>query len=533
MPLPYGSRVHVTYSAFSRCLLLALVASMLAAESTPAAIGFETETGNRPELFGNGMVLQRSAIVPVWGTSAADASIRAEFVNPAGAPGSQLVQSRTTSASPSGRWVVRFDDLPVGGPYELRFFENGEAAASVVLGDVLVGDVWLLSGQSNMVLRGPRDGDAELYPQVRAITTAQWGQRPSGAAFYFGAQLHDALGIPIGLINRAQADTALGHWLPVEVAADADPVVQSLFSGCDGEVIRRCFFYDLHIRPLERPLQVGEQREGVALRGVVWWQGEKGDDKRAMSDYMHLFPAMMRAWRANLGQPELVFVYHQMPSGTGLAWTGRRAGRLPRTYDPDHWQARQRITFFRMLAFPRTSLMSSIDLEPGTHPRDFDLYGRRLGDAALGTTYAVASQATPYPYSGPVYESATLESGGGGPDAVRIRFREHTAANLTIGPNTEPATEVLQGFAVCCNNEGGFVFADARIESGDEVMVSHADVQTPTAVHYAIGRNARWANLFNGSERGAAPFSTELAPFPDQDPDLDGFWEPGPYSEGP
>lgn len=64
-------------------------------------------------------------------------------------------------------------------------------------------------------------------------------------------------------------------------------------------------------------------------------------------------------------------------------------------------------------------------------------------------------------------------------------------------------------------------------------MVSHPGVPTPTAVHYAIGRNASWANLFNADERGAAPFSTELAPFANQDPDADGFWEPGPYSEAP
>lgn len=507
--------------------------TVIAPTATQAEISFQAESGNRPHLFGNGMVLQRGPLTPVWGTANPDVSIRADLVNPAAAPGSQLIQSLATTSDASGRWVVRFSDLPVGGPYELQMYENAEATPSVVLGDVLVGDVWLLSGQSNMVLRGPREGDAELYPHVRAITTVQWGQRPSGAAFYFGAQLHDALGIPIGLINRAQGDTALGHWLPVETADDADPVVQSLFTGCGGDLINRCLYYDQHIRPLERPTEPGEAREGVALRGVVWWQGEKGEDKRAPDEYAHLFPAMMRAWRANLGQPGLPFVYHQLPSGTGLRWSDARVRPLPRGNRLDHWQARQRRMYFRMLAFPSTSLMSSIDLTSGIHPEQFDLYGRRLGDAALGTTYIAAAEVTPYVYSGPIYQSATLEPALAGPDEVRIAFRDHTAEGLMIGPDTDPPTTVLQGFAVCCNTEGEYVFADARIENGNEVVVSHADVPAPTAVHYAVGRNARWANLFNAIERGAAPFSTELEPFPDQDPDSDGFWEPGAYVEGP
>jgi sialate O-acetylesterase len=496
-----------------------------------ADISFEAETGNRPRLFGNGMVLQRRATVPVWGTSDAGVTIDADFVDPSAAPAAQLVQSRSTTSSSAGRWVVRFDDLPAGGPYELRLRENGEASPSVVLTDVLVGDVWLLSGQSNMVIRTPRAGDQEAYPQVRAITFSHWGQRPSGAAFYFGARLFDDLGVPIGLVNRAVADTALAHWLPIEVANDPDPEVAALFPGCGGEPVTRCLSYNQHIRPLERPVETGEPREAMALRGVVWWQGEKGYDKYGTDAYEQLFPAMMRAWRANLGQPGLPFVYHQMPSGTGLRWTDIRARSLPKRYDATHWQPRQRMTFFRMLSQPRASLMSSIDLDAGIHPRRFDLYGARLGEAALGTTYVVAGDVAPFAYSGPIFESATPEPAGAGPDEVRIRFRAGTADGLTVGPESSAPDAVLQGFGVCCNAEGQFVFADARIENGSEVVVSDPDVETPVAVHYAIGRNARWANLFNGAQRGTAPFSTELTGVASADPDGDGFWEPGPYSE--
>lgn len=504
---------------------------LLRPASSLAEISFEAETGNRPALFGSGMVLQRGPSTPLWGTAAAGASVRCDVVDPAAAPGAELVQTRTAVATDAGRWVLRFADLPVGGPYELRFFEND--APSVTLTDVLVGDVWLLSGQSNMVLHGPREGHAELFPEVRAITTSSWGQKPSGAAFYFGAALASALDIPIGLVNRAQADTALAHWLPPEVADDPDPEVQARFAGCGGQPVNVCLFYEQHIRPLERPVGVGEPREGLALRGVVWWQGEKGYDKRDTETYAHLFPAMMRVWRANLGQPELPFVFHQLPSGTGLRWSDWRVKRLPRRNDLGHWQARQRAMFFRMLAFPATSLMTSIDLAPGIHPKEFDLYGLRLGYAALGTTYVAAGEVAPFAYSGPIFESAELEPVAGGPDEVRLHFRASTAEGLQAGPGTDPPTSVLQGFAVCCNAEGGFEFADARIENGNEVVVSNANIATPVEVHYAIGRNARWANLFNGSQLGAAPFSTALAPWPGQDADGDGFWEPGPYVEGP
>jgi sialate O-acetylesterase len=512
-----------------RFLLLAGVLALVPAPAANAAISFETETGNHAEVFGSGMVLQRNAIVPVWGRSAASVSIQADFVNPAAAPGSQVVQTRLATSTAAGRWVVRFNDLPVGGPYELRFRENGELSPSVVLTDVLVGDVWLASGQSNMVIRMPRDGDAELYPRVRAITFSHWGQRPSGAAFYFGKRLYDELGVPIGLMNRAMADTALAHWLPSEVANDPDPDVTALFPGCGGEPVTRCLSYNLYIRPLERPVEPGEPREGFALRGIVWWQGEKGYDKFGADAYEILFPAMIRAWRSNLGQPDLPVVYHQMPSGSGLAWIYPRVRSLPSRYDEEHWQARQRIAFFRLLA-PKAALMSSIDLESGIHPRKFDVYGMRLGDVALGTTYVVSGDVSPFPYSGPIYESATREPTAG-PDEIRIRFRENTADDLTIGPAEATLETPLQGFALCCNTAGEFVFADARIENGNEVVVSDPEVPAPTAVHYAIGRNPRWANLFNGIERGAAPFSTELSGTATEDPDGDGFWEPGPYTE--
>ncbi|HXC52429.1 MAG TPA: sialate O-acetylesterase [Candidatus Limnocylindrales bacterium] len=489
-----------------------------------AEISFRTESGNRPYLFESGMVLQRGKVVPVWGTATPSVAIRADFVSPV----SGLLQSRTTASSSAGGWVVRFDNLPVGGPYEVRFFENGESSASVVLADVLVGDVWLLSGQSNMVLHGPRDGDAELYPQVRAITVMHWGQRPSGPAFYFGAELSDFLDIPIGLVNRAVPDTALGHWLPSEVASDPDPVVQSLFTGCGGEPVNRCLYYDESIRPLERPVETGEPREGLALRGVVWWQGEKGFDKRAPGEYAHLFPAMMRAWRSNLGQPDLPFVYNELPSGTGLRWLATRVRTLPSNNRLDDWQAQQHSMFFRTLAFPLTALMTSIDLVGGIHPKEFDVYGRRLGDAALGTTYA--GEIAPFAYSGPIYESASLEPAAEGPDEVRIRFRAHTADGLKVGPATAPPGAALQGFALCCNADGKFVFADARIENDDEVVVSDADVPSPTIVNYAIGHTPMWANLFNGNDLGAAPFSSALQPFVDDDPDGDGFWEPGAYT---
>ncbi|HEY2775373.1 MAG TPA: sialate O-acetylesterase [Candidatus Binatia bacterium] len=510
-----------------------VVFAALAAFPAHAAISFKAESGNRPEIFGSGMVLQRGKTVPIWGKAIPSVPVRAEFIDRSMAPGLQILQSRSTTSNASGRWVVRFDDLPVGGPYEIAFYEDAATSPSVVLSDVLVGDVWLLSGQSNMVIRGPKGDDAALYPGIRAMTILRWGQRPSGAAFYFGAELTDHLSIPIGLVNRAQSDTALGHWLPPETAGDSDSVVQSLFTGCGGEIINRCLYYEQNIRPLERPVEPGEPREAMALRGVVWWQGEKGIDRMTPGDYAHLFPAMMRAWRSNFGQPDLPFVYHELPSGTGLRWTDLAARELPLTNPLTDWQAQQHAMFFRTLAVPRTSVMTSIDLKSGTHPQQFDLYGRRLGDAALGTTYAVRGEIGAFPYSGPIYESAALEAVPGGPSQVRIRFRENTADGLKIGPATASAAAPLHGFAVCCNTAGGFVFADAHIENDNEVVVSHPDVATPTVVNYAIGHNPTWANLFNGNDFGAAPFSTALAPFVDQDPDADGFWEPGAYTEGP
>jgi len=219
-----------------RRALTALVSAsivMVSAAVTRAEIRFQAESGNQPYLFASGMVLQRDRIVPVWGTALPGASVRADFFDPAS---SSVLQTRSTTAAATGRWVVRFDDLPVGGPYELRFYENN-AATPVVLNEVLVGDVWLASGQSNMVIRLPKTIDLPIYTELRSMGVVRWGQHASGAAYYFGAELNDFLGIPIGILNRAVPDTALAHWFAPEMASDPDPLVPPLFGGCGGDTL--------------------------------------------------------------------------------------------------------------------------------------------------------------------------------------------------------------------------------------------------------------------------------------------------------
>src|SRR5438105_4307287 len=139
---PFTVAAPTTYSARMLrpvALAIALVASF--AVPSHAVISLTAESGNQPILFGSGMVLQRGGVVPIWGTADTNVAVKADFVDPSAAPALQILQSITTTANDLGRWVVRFTNLPVGGPYELRLYENNSASASLTLVDVLVGDV--------------------------------------------------------------------------------------------------------------------------------------------------------------------------------------------------------------------------------------------------------------------------------------------------------------------------------------------------------------------------------------------------------
>ena len=284
--------------------------------------------------FGDHMVLQRDMKVPVWGTGTPGDNITVSFGG----------QKKAGTVAKDGKWMIHLDPLKTGKPGELILLQGTN---TITLKDVLVGEVWLGSGQSNMglVIREGIGVDpllaaaaANSYPQIRHMTTGAAGKgwqeaRPenmsefSALLFTFGVNLHKELDVPVGLIAAAVGCSCAGHWVSNE-AIEADPVIKEMRSHPGQEAVgtwvgsrkhtRRLgglgCFYESRIRPVMP----------YAIRGVVWDQGECNSALRGTKFWeMELSTAMgvlIRGWRKQWGQGEFPFICVQKPSGPGCAW---------------------------------------------------------------------------------------------------------------------------------------------------------------------------------------------------------------------
>jgi sialate O-acetylesterase len=421
------------------------------------------------KLFSDGLVLQRDRANPIWGV--AD-PLEAVTVSISG-------QAKSTITGTDGRWQVLLDPMPAGGPHTLAV--NG----SVVIANVAVGELWLCSGQSNMVIGAPSKQVMSLFPNVRAHRGRNWQERPAGACFWFAADLSARLGgLTVGVINEAVGGSGIRHWLAPTYVLDPDPALPGAIAG---RTVGR--LYAKKIEPLK----------AIAFRGVAWWQGEADDGQPG--HYHHLLPAMIRSWRSDWSRPDLPFLFVQLPTGGGMRATDSLATLPPRPPFTT-LQSQMRNTYLNALTLPHTGMVISADLDGGTHPRNRELYGRRLSQVAAATVYAA-----PGTYSGPIFAFATPEG-----TRLRLHFRNGTAEGLHAvgGP--------LQGFSISGDNKT-FEWAQAAIE-GSTVVVWSDSIPSPIAVRYGWSNKQRWANLFNGEGLGAAPFSTDVEPGPVIEPTL-------------
>ncbi len=414
-------------------------------------------------LFRNGMVLQQGMAAPIWGKASVGEMVTVTVNG----------QQKTAIADGIGNWRVTLDPMPAGGPYVL----TAQGANTVALEDVMVGEVWVCSGQSNMSIAGPPLSVRAQHPGVRGLRVYHWGDKVSSAAFWFGVGLNDRLGVTVGLINQAVDGSGIYSWLGRTVDTDVDAATRSLVLRAQGWGTR----YKKKIAPLQP----------YAIRGVIWWQGEK--DTVRPDAYAHLLPALIRSWRNEWGQGDFPFLFVQLPTGGGV-----KGDEVPAPQPPDPPAVRifprMRDAYFKALSVPNTGMVVSLDIEGGRHPPNKEEYGGRFARVALGAVYGQAIT-----YSGPIFDSANLEG-----NRIRLRFRPNTATGLyALGGDP------LQGFSVA-SFDGIFVWAQAQVE-GDEVVVWNDQVTYPRGVRYAFADEPRWANLFNGDGLGAAPFSLDLS----------------------
>ncbi|HEX7898826.1 MAG TPA: sialate O-acetylesterase [Planctomycetota bacterium] len=482
-------------------------ASLLLALLVSAAPSAETKLST---LFTDGMVLQRDLACPVWGTAAPGAEVAVEIAG----------QKKSAKADADGKWSLKLDPLAAGGPHELKIGER-------VIKDVLVGEVWVCSGQSNMEwsvnasLNPAEEKAAAVHPKLRLFTVPKkqadapvtdipsaWkvcGPETVGSfsavAYFFGRDLQKAIDVPVGLIHTSWGGTAAELWTKNQilagnselkplvddfparikaweaaVAKHPEAVAKAKAEGkaeprAPGKPMAPSCLYNGMIAPL---LPYG-------IRGAIWYQGESNASRA--KQYETLFPAMIKNWRDDWGQGEFPFGFVQL------------ANFMARKSEPgeSNW-AELRDAQTKTLALPNTGMAVIIDIgdEKDIHPKNKQDVGKRLSAWAQAQVYK-----KPVVYSGPILDALKVEG-----TSARISFK-HVGGGLTA------KGDVLKGFAIA-GEDRAFVWADAKID-GETVVVSSPKVAKPAAVRYAWADNPE-CNLYNKEGFPASPFRTDAWP---------------------
>ena len=462
-----------------------------------------------PQLFSDNMVLQRDTEVPIWGWAKT------------GKPVTVMTSwdGKEYSAMPdeNGRWTVRVATPAAGGPFTLTFRQKRK---SVVLKNIMSGDVWLCSGQSNMEMPvkgwGKVDNyEAELeeannYPNIRLLNIKlSWADAPqddfqvkdqpgwnvcndstlidfSACAYFFGRELNRDLNIPIGLINSSYGGTCIESWISPGAISTLDSEKEFVQRGKDIMKPRResvekngksdysIDFPSDQFRAMIYPLIP------FSIKGALWYQGEAND--WAAYQYRETLPLLIRDWREQWNY-KIPFYIVQL------------ANYMDVQKEPDEeskWAELREAQALSANTVEDAHLAVAIDIgmEKDIHPKNKQEVGRRLGLLARKYTYGENIKA-----DSPQMESYTIEG-----SSVRIRFRNAESLK-TLGPD-----KTVKGFVIA-GGDHKFHFADARIE-GSSVVVSCPDVKYPQAVRYAWANNPV-CNLYNEVGLPVCPFRTD------------------------
>lgn len=473
-----------------------------------------------PALIAEHMVVQRDLPVHVWGTSSLEETVSVTF------------RGETRSANPDqfGRWSLYLPAGAAGGPFELTV----HASNTITLKDVLVGDVWIASGQSNMemAVNGVKNAKTEIatanYPKIRLFralnrvadhpledvaaktwvtTTSETVDDFSAVAFFFGRELHRKYGVPVGLIESNWGGTPAEAWTSL-TSLGADASLMPVFAEW-GKMMR-----DQSTTLLEREKQLKQWEKAVAeakadgkpapgrpwspnldncwqpaglfnamiapltrfpIRGAIWYQGESNAAPERAPLYAHLFQTMIQDWRRAWGQGDFPFLFVQIANFK----TG------PEAMWPEVRDAQR-----RTLSLANTGMAVTIDIGEvnNIHPLNKQDVGLRLALAAEAISYGEKIE-----YSGPLVRQATVEG-----NAMRVWF-DHAGGLRASG-------DAVLGFEVA-GAAGKFVEAQARID-GATVVVSAPSVIEPRRVRYGW-KDVPECNLFNGENLPASPFRSE------------------------
>jgi len=436
-----------------------------------------------PPPISSNMVLQQNSQATLWGW----ANPTERFV---------IISSWKTTvdsvmAFNSGKWKIKISTPAAGGPYTITI--KGRMN-TIVLENILIGEVWICSGQSNMEMSNTQqikdEGANSNNDKIRFFTvfkkTSEYPQdhcegewvscneetlrRFSAAGYFFGKKLHTELNVPIGLIQSAWSGTPVELWEPNEVL-DSDPAMKEAATKIRDVTYRPNkpgYIYNAMIYPIAN----------YTIAGVIWYQGE-GNTARA-STYEKMFTGMIGAWRKQFEQ-DFPFYYVQI---------------APYTYESNYEAALLMEQQTRSLSYPKTGMVVITDLVDNIkdqHPKNKLDVGLRLANIALAETY---KQNIPAPvYLNPKYKRMDASKG-----KINLYFDNAPNGFMVKGDGT-PTEFLIAG------NDQIFFPAEVKLEK-DKIVVSNKQVAHPVAVRFSFS-NTAMSNVFNKERLPVIPFRTD------------------------
>lgn len=469
-----------------------------------------------PALFSDNMVLQRNAAIPVWGWADDGETITVQFRG-----------QKVSATARNGAWSLRLRRLAAGGPDALTI---ASPARTLQLTNVMVGEVWLASGQSNM--EWPLSQAYEPAADIAGATNPliRWFMVPnvkadaptirinsswkvcspemiggcSAVAYYFARDLHAARKVPIGIIQSDWGGSPAEVWMSraaLEInpryqaeILEAYPVALKNYQKALAEFEREKAEAEKNGQEFKKrapwpPWKPTELYNGMiaplipyAFKGALWYQGESNAGRA--EQYRTLFPDMIRNWRRDWGQDDFTFLTVQLAPFMAIkdqpgdsTWAELREAQLLST---------------KVLPNAGMVVITDVGDEKDIHPKKKQPVGARLALAARAIAYGEKLE-----YSGPVYRHMLVR------DGKAILHFDH------VGNGLEARDGELKGFALC-GEDRKFVWGRAEI-AGDTVVVSSPEVPNPVAVRFG------WAdfpvvNLWNKNGLPATPFRTDDFP---------------------
>ncbi|MXV15203.1 sialate O-acetylesterase [Pedobacter sp. HMF7056] len=443
------------------------------------------------------MVLQQGQPVPVWGKAAPGEKVTVNFAG----------QVLVGTADAAGNWQVHLSPLKVSARPAVMTVSGTN---TIRLENILVGEVWFCSGQSNMEYTMRKNSKVTPKPSVdgqNPVDELDYAHNPwiriflvnrkevvkpdlshqgwsiaqdsalrsfSAAGYFFAKELNRRLRVPVGMISSAVPGIDIEPWLPGTLALSKDEKGNVVPAGYD--LAKPGKFYPNMVTPVAP----------FALKGFLWYQGETNCFQNETIEYTYKMQELVNGWRKLWENTALPFYYVQIAP----FYYAKSAGKYPLTTEtlPRFWEAQSLAASIRNTAM--ATITDLIDSPEDLHPGYKWEVGRRLALLALHHTYGLKIRS-----SGPVYVDMKKQKG-----KISLEFTE-TGAGLTSNDG-----KTLRGFTIA-GADGKFVPADARI-NGNKVIVSAPSVPVPVSVRFGWDEAGKF-NFFNKDGLPAVPFRTD------------------------